>query len=330
MEELMARYLANELSEAEKADFEQRLTENNSLSEEFEQMLQIWHEVQGSDDMAFNTNKAWDSVSVKLTKPDSKTYEFRPRYTFLKIAATLIMVLTAGYFLSDYAGILDSKAELIELVAEGSFEEYQLPDGTLIKLKSNSTITYEVGFGEDHRNLILKGGADFDVVRDERLPFSVSTEKSIVKVLGTSFDLSAYPEKEVELNVREGLVNFTNKDKKDLVNEIRAGQRAIMSEDGSGIITDNVVNDNYAAWWTGKLVFEATPLSEVIEDLENTFSVEIELNGGLGNCALDATYTSNSIKEIIETIQATFVGSEIKVTYQKENSIILDGKACTN
>ena len=126
------------------------------------------------------------------------------------------------------------------------------------------------------------------------------------------------------------MVNFASVSAEDAKNEIPAGKKAVLLADGKNIITEDLTSNNYAAWWTGQLVFNNTPLSQVIKDLEKTFSVSITLKGNLGDCPLNATYSKSSITEIVELIQATFVDSEIEVTYSKENSLILDGKTCTN
>ena len=326
----MAKYLANELSEADSADFEHKLAADSNFNEEFEMSLLAWHESNESEDISFDSDKAWNIVSSKIGKTNTLESKPRPTYTFLKIAATLIIVLSAGYFLSDYNGIIDSPTEPVVLVAHNDFKEFQLSDGSTIKLKANSSISYEEGFGSTHRQLILEGGANFDVNRNENLPFIIKTDKSVLKVLGTSFDLSAYPNKDVELNVREGLVNFTNKSQENVSNEIQAGEKAVLSYSSNDIQTSELTSNNYAAWWTGKLVFEETPMTQVAKDLENTYGVSIELKGGLGNCPLNATYTKDTLNEILELIQATFVESDIQVTYSKENALILEGKACTN
>ncbi len=330
MEELIAKYLADELSEKERLEFEQNLIDNDGLAQELERSLDAWHSVQDSNMNSFNVDAAWGKVSPQIDRTKTVAFQPKPKYTFLKIAATLLIILTSGYFLSDYTGIMEGEPQLIELTAEAGFEEFELPDGTAIKLKANSSISYVQGFGDEHRELTLVGGANFDVTRNENLPFTIRTDKSVVKVLGTSFDLSAYPEKEVELYVTEGLVNFASVSAEDAKNEIPAGKKAVLLADGKNIITEDLTSNNYAAWWTGQLVFNNTPLSQVIKDLEKTFSVSITLKGNLGDCPLNATYSKSSITEIVELIQATFVDSEIEVTYSKENSLILDGKTCTN
>ncbi len=328
----MAKYLANELNEAEKIDFEQKLAANDDLNEEFRLALNAWHSVENSDNQGFDVEKAWGKVAQSTEKNLTRTIPLasRRRFTFLKIAATLIIVLTTGYFLSDYTGVIEREPTSIMHVASTEFKEITLPDGSSIKLKANSTLSYEEGFGDMHRSVELSGGADFDVQRNEALPFVIRTDRSAVKVLGTSFDLSAYPNQSVELNVREGLVNFTSASNEDQINEVAAGTRAILDKKAESISTQEMTNDNYAAWWTGKLVFENTPIAEVAKDLENTYSISIELKGDIRNCPLTATYSNKSLTEIVELIQLTFTDSDIKATYSKENTLILDGKACTN
>ncbi len=333
MEELMAKYLANELSEKERADFESQLAENEVLSEEFESYLNLWHETAQTDGVSFDTNQAWTRMPNQ-TSPKTRVIELerKPRYTFLKIAATLLIVLTAGYFITRPGGVGSSEvstSSTLSVLSTGQeMKEFSLPDGSVIKLNANSKVSYEKGFGTDHRSITLIGGANFDVVRNESLPFIIEAEKSEVEVLGTSFDVSAYPGKEIELNVSEGQVKFSSKVVASKTELVKAGEKAMLSEDGTELERGTVENANYAAWWTRKLIFEQTPFEQVAKDLEKTFWVKIDFSDALKGCPLNAEYENHTLKQVLDKIQISFPASDIKYTFGEENQIKIEGKPC--
>ncbi|OEK02962.1 hypothetical protein BFP97_16155 [Roseivirga sp. 4D4] len=335
MEELMVKYLANELSEEERSEFEKQLVDNEDLKIELEDYLNLWAEGEQSDDLSFDKSQAWNAVADQI-KPQTRivSIERRPKYTFLKIAATLLIVLTAGYFLSETGrnGVnsLIGISSLTEVTTEAEMKEVTLPDGSIVKLNANSKLAYAKGFGETHRNVTLDGGANFDVERIESLPFVIGASKGKVEVLGTSFDVKAYPGKSVELNVTEGTVKFSSVEKEEQAEVVNAGEMAMLSEDGASIEKDIVVDQNYAAWWTRKLVFEKTPFEKVIKNLEETYWVKIDYSDALHNCELTATYENKSLDSVLDLIQVTFVNSQLKVVRTKENQIKLEGKACAN
>ena len=332
MEELMAKYLANELSEKKSTEFESQLVDNEELRNEFEDYLNLWHESEASDQVSFDAGKAWATMPIqKASKGRVIGMQRKPNYTFLKIAATILIVMTAGYFLSDsvketFSSITNTSS--LSIVSTGAeMKQIELPDGSMIKLNGNSEVSYEKGFGTEHRNISLTGGANFDVTRNESLPFIISAEASEVEVLGTSFDVNAYPGKDIQLNVTEGEVKFSSNAKSGLV---KAGERAVISEDGSEMEHGKMKSNNYAGWWTRKLVFENTPFPEVIKDIENTYWIKIDFDKALSNCPLTATYDNKSLDEVLEYLRVTYTGNQLKVVHIKENQIKLEGKACAN
>lgn len=335
MEELMAKYLANELSEKKSTEFESQLVDNEELRCEFEDYLNLWHESEASDQVSFDAGKAWATMPIqKASKGRVIGMQRKPNYTFLKIAATILIVMTAGYFLSDsvketFSSITNTSS--LSVVSTGAeMKEIELPDGSVIKLNGNSEISYEKGFGTEHRNISLTGGANFDVQRNEALPFIIKTETSQVEVLGTSFDFNAYPGKDIKLNVTEGEVKFSSTTVNSNGGLVKAGERAVLSEDGTEMEHGEMKGSNYAGWWTRKLVFENTPFTEAIKDLENTYWVTIDFDKALSNCPLTATYEDESLDSVLALLQATYVGNQLKVVRIKENQIKLEGKACAN
>lgn len=335
MEELMAKYLVNELSEKKRAAFESQLVDNEQVKNEFEDYLNLWHESATPDEVSFDAGQAWSAMPMrKAPKGRIVSLERKPHYTFLKIAATILIVMTAGYFLSDsvqetFSNITNTSS--LSVVSTGAeMKEFELPDGSVIKLNGNSELSYKKGFGTEHRNVTLTGGANFDVQRNETLPFIIKAEASQVEVLGTNFDVNAYPGKDIQLNVMEGEVQFSSIPVITNSDLVKAGERAVLSEDGTKMDHGKVESRNYAGWWTRKLVFENTSFPDAISDLENTYWVKIDFDKALSGCALTATIDNKSLDSALKILETTFIGNQLKVVRTKENQIKLEGKACAN
>ena len=75
-----------------------------------------------------------------------------------------------------------------------------LPDGTLVHLNTNSSLTYQQNFGQDNRKVKLSGEGYFEVKKDAKKKFIVNTEYMDVTVLGTKFNLYAYEDKKHRRN----------------------------------------------------------------------------------------------------------------------------------
>jgi ferric-dicitrate binding protein FerR (iron transport regulator) len=330
MEELVAKYLADELNAKERADFENQLVDDEQLNLELEAQSLIYDLTSEKGTVMFNTEAAWSKVNRRTTPTRVVRFE-RPKYSLLKIAAALLVIAVAGFLVVNNKTEISSSqvSSSLEFTSSAnSFKEYSLPDGSIVKLNANSSLKIDSDFGDSNRIVTLVGEANFDVVRNENLPFIILAGNSRVKVLGTSFNLTSYLDNDIELNVTEGNVEFSSIKNEGVKEQVTKGEMARMDKEGKSIKKDVIKNVNFSGWWTRKFEFENTTLSEVIRNLEDAYWVEIEFNIEIGNCPITGTYENKSIKEIVDLIDITFPNIEVKSF--KENRIILDGKKCTN
>ncbi|WP_421977306.1 FecR family protein [Roseivirga seohaensis] len=323
MEELVAKYLANELNTSERADFESQLIQDEKLRLDLEAYAKVLDLTSNEDNTIFNADTAWNKVNER-TKETKVVKIQRTNFSFLKVAATLLVLAVAGYFI--YNSTLNQEAEGTELASvPHGIKEFTLPDGSLVKLNANAKLTLSKNFGDSNRNVILSGEANFDIVRDEEKPFIIEAGNSTVKVLGTSFNLTTDAEDGVELDVTEGLVEFSSTIT-GAKEQVAKGQSAKLDKTGKVLQKKEMKDTNFSGWWTRKLEYDDTPLSEVFKDLEDTYWVEVDYNEAIGACPLTSTFQGATIEDVIKTIVATF--PEVKLVSFKENQIKLDGKAC--
>jgi transmembrane sensor len=330
MEELMGRYLAGDLSKEERTSFESQLTTDESVSEEFEAYLNVWNLTHDSNaEDVFDTDKAKKEVE-KQTLGETKVIAITPNRSFsvLKIAATVTILAIATYFITTSLNTDQIQKEKISISSEQNLKEVALPDGSIVRMNANSAITYSSDFGETNRNVTLVGEADFDVTSNKNLPFVIDAGASRIEVLGTKFNLSAYNNKNVLLNVTEGRVAFAPKIQMDKGAIVIKGQKAILTIEDNKIDVSEIDNSNFNGWWTRTLVYEKTKLTEVLNDLEKTYWVEFEYDKNLiGDCPLTSTFKNQSIDDIVEIILANYPGMESTKT--EENKIKLFGKGCS-
>src|SRR2546423_14261851 len=92
----------------------------------------------------------------------------------------------------------------------GSRSKLVLPDGSTVWLNAGSKLTYNKDFGNNIREVSLVGEAFFDVMHIPDVPFVIETPTAVVKVLGTSFNVKAYPnETTTETSVIRGRVEIS-------------------------------------------------------------------------------------------------------------------------
>ncbi|HEX2922111.1 MAG TPA: FecR domain-containing protein [Bacteroidales bacterium] len=156
----------------------------------------------------------------------------------------------------------------------GSRVSFNLPDGTTGMLNSGSSISYSMPF-QDNRSVDLKGEAWFDVKHDEAHPFIINTPASNIKVLGTSFNLSAYPDEGyVELVLNRGKVEFLNRQNNEKV-ILNPAERLVLQ---NGKMTKTTIDTTiYNGWKEGKLIFRGDPMGEVAKRIMRWYNVDVVL-----------------------------------------------------
>lgn len=214
----------------------------------------------------------------------AKHVSMRALKWYAGIAAGLLL-LTTSIFIFRWTSLQSALAEkkpltLVKETPKGQKLSIVLPDGTEIKLNSDSRIWYPSRFSGDFREVSLEGEAFFDVVHNEKMPFKVHVGNVTVEVLGTSFNVNAYPENaEVEIALVKGAVkvntgNRTNRNKELFLkpNEMVEINKRDESHQVHSFDPIEVVG-----WKDGYLYFETAGLRETIAKLERWYGVKFEI-----------------------------------------------------
>ncbi|MCE6989716.1 FecR family protein [Dyadobacter sp. CY323] len=159
---------------------------------------------------------------------------------------------------------------------KGGQYEMVLPDGSKVWLNASSSIRFPSVFPASERKVEITGEAYFEVAKDKSKPFKVKFNRSEVQVLGTSFNIMAYPEEgPSRTTLVEGSVFIKNVDQnKRLV----PGQQAAVLSTGQ-IKTQYIALDGALAWKNGMFYFKDASIEEVMRQISRWYDVEIEYSG---------------------------------------------------
>ncbi|CAM3534358.1 FecR family protein [Flavobacterium chungbukense] len=162
-------------------------------------------------------------------------------------------------------------------VPYGKTFKLKLSDGTLVNLNSGTTLRYPEQFGiNGKRNVYLTGEAFFDVAKDKQHPFIVHSDEVDIEVLGTKFNVNAYPEEKTVSSVLvEGSIQMSEKDNPLNAVLLKPNQMAVWQNDSKKIVTKTVDPAFYEAWTLGEITFKNTPFSSIAKIIERTYDVEI-------------------------------------------------------
>lgn len=181
-----------------------------------------------------------------------------------------------------------------------------LPDQTIIVLNRYSSLSYPKRFRGKERKVQLEGEAYFEVSKDTAHPFKVETGNVRVQVLGTHFNIDAYPEDtEIKTTLLEGsvAVSLTGGTGTELV--LSPNESAIYDKEQKSLTlhTENDASEE-VCWQDGILLFKNAPLQEIARKLSNAFRTVIRIEETeLQNYRMTATFTdSESLEEILSLL----------------------------
>ena len=186
----------------------------------------------------------------------------------------------------------------------GSRISFSLPDGTKGWLNSGSSLKYSLPFS-NNRQVAVSGEAWLDVAHDESHPFEITTGNSKVKVLGTKFNLNAYPgENHVEVVLEEGKVEFSTQGLPGSAVEMKPNERLVFRKGKVTIRPTDVAK--YSAWIEGKLVFRADPMIEVARRIERWYNVDVKLmDKDLEKDLISGTFQDDSLEDVFHYLSMT-------------------------
>ncbi|PIA81001.1 hypothetical protein BFR04_14950 [Gaetbulibacter sp. 4G1] len=199
------------------------------------------------------------------------------------------------------------------IIPYGRHSKITLSDGTIVHLNAGTQFVFPEKFIGDKRTVFLSGEAFFEVTSNKEKPFIVKTivEELSVEVLGTKFNVSAYPsDKEVLTVLTEGKVNVVEE---NILNDnktvLKPGQLAAWNKDAESIKVKDVNTDNYTLWTQGLLYFESEPMANVIKKLERFYNIELtfdESTNKLYSTSISGKLDLNdNLKRTLENLEAT-------------------------
>jgi transmembrane sensor len=183
--------------------------------------------------------------------------------------------------------------------------ELQLSDGTIVHLNSGTTLKYPVKFiASENRQVFLDGEAFFDVTKDKTHPFVVNADNLNVRVLGTHFNVSNYPEdKLTDVVLVEGSVGLYTANEKFNAEKntiLKPGFKGSFSKTTNQIKTKAVVTDVYTAWIKGGLTFRDMAFKDITKKLERHYNVSIvNQNSKLSDEKFNASFGDEPIAKVL-------------------------------
>jgi transmembrane sensor len=241
----------------------------------------------------------------------------------MRIAAGLALLMVATYYAYQWTRPVTSP--VVEIIAEKTTAQDTLPDGTTAFLNKRSSITFVEDKKTGERKVELKGEGFFEVKHEETKPFVIEAEETLVRDLGTAFNVKAYPgDDTVEVVVQSGVVQFYTL--KDPGLSLKAGETGLYSKRSKSFIRLTRADTNVFAYKTGVFAFHSTDLRSVVERINEVYDSRISLdNEKIGDCRLTVNFTNEQLDTIVDVIAETL---SLEVERKASREIILKGSGC--
>lgn len=187
-----------------------------------------------------------------------------------------------GQLIYEIKDLQNSDPKAVNQLSTARGESYQLrlPDGTLVWLNAASSITYPVSFSNTAlREVKLAGEAYFEVTKDKKRPFLVNTAHQEIRVLGTEFNVNAYPDDpEIKTTLLKGSIKLSLKEgSEDRI--LKPGEQATLAGTQLSVSTADV--EQAVDWKNGDFIFQSEPLSDLMRRVSRWYNVEVIYANGV-------------------------------------------------
>lgn len=296
---------------------------NGDFPSDTEQNVQRWL-IGGKDSEQKNRvlHDTWNRLEVE---PDRSVYQsldrvkdvlgleqvIQPAGSFslrklLWAVAMLIPVLFGVYFYMDNWSAGRTMVEVT--VPNGEQREFLLPDGSKVWLNAGSTLQYTKRFDGDCRSVLLTGEACFSVMKNKKKPFIVKTTHLSVKVIGTEFNVRAYPaENRTTTTLNSGKVQvqlLSNHITQERTYKLEPNQQLVYQNSGEVQVAD-VMAEEVTDWRNGTLLFDNLLFPEMVQLLERHFGVTVHYSGKITdtNRYYAKFKKESSLKQVLNVLQ---------------------------
>lgn len=335
---LLSKEIGGNISEKERADLQQTLTENRQLKEIYDEIYGFMQDREALSDVDIDArlDEVWDKIAGM---PETGYHISEPRKRIMpsaivwhpqkplqsskhiipvwaRIAAAIAILI--GLSWPAYYYFLP-KQELYSQVMESGDENLYavLDDGTQVWLNKHSRIAYNDRFGEKDRKIHLTGKAFFDVTHRPEVPLTVTARDIDVTVKGTAFNVDA-ASSDIEVALIRGLVAVKDNRRKNTKEILLQSNQKIVVRDGhiisgdSNYVVRDLVQENdtiipETQWLKGSLVFQKQRFSDLAKLMEKRYKVTIKIkNAALAEQRFTGSIKSETLQQMLDALKQSY------------------------
>jgi ferric-dicitrate binding protein FerR (iron transport regulator) len=355
---LLSRKLAREANAQDLLELEQLIQGNPEWQFAVQSIEDIWAIRAEPDELKAETAFAchiqrMNEKNIGYVEPEAEEEAIqmkgRGKKKWFFAAAAMLVAIASWFGIKEISG-KSSGSKFARQVNEitthpGSKTRIELPDGSIVWLNSGSKLTYNGDFNKETREVTLTGEGYFDVAKNKEKPFVIHTSTINVKVLGTVFNLRAYPQdKKTETSLIHGSVEVTIRNRPNNKIILSPNEKLIV-ENGASFLekrkekaanaekdpVENIISVNRITyspvdstiaeteWINNRLVFRDESFEDLAVKMERWYNIKIEINDQrLREYRLSGTFETETITQALDALKIS-----LPFRYEQDGNKIL-------
>ncbi|MEO9474376.1 MAG: FecR domain-containing protein [Cyclobacteriaceae bacterium] len=311
------QFFKGELKPEEAKEFLKWLHSEQSEEDLATEFDRLWfEEMKSRVDNEWSSDEVFDQITklkenqVSITGTPLTVYsssQVTNRYMY-RISAVIGLIIVSVWVLSLFIDSSESSKltdHIIEKVnPPGQKSRLTLPDGSIVHLNADSRIQFQGTFSTK-REVVLEGEAFFEVFEDPSRPFVVRCGRLSTTALGTSFNIRSFKNStKVEVTLATGTVRVDDElsHKSVLLDPF---EQVVLENGNAELIKNTLSSLDLIEWKDGVINFDKVPFSEVINELERWYGVEIQLHGKMKNARCSGTFKDEYLSNILAVLSHT-------------------------
>jgi len=343
--EIVSKYLSNE-ADSKEVKMLNTLLKQPEFRQKYEDIAQKYdNALDTMQSSYFNIERGKRKLHRKIRKYQSgfaPSISTKPEINRRKrnwynvaVSITVIILLSIGGL--NIGNFFNSKSETDKMVTKktnlGQKLIITLIEGTTITLNADSKLKYSSDYGNDSREIYLQGEAYFEVSHNPAKPFVVHSGPISTTVLGTKFNVKAFPkDDDIKVSLVEGKVKVSKKSTTGINRKIilSPNKQLNYNKTSNSEIVSSFKLLNVIGWKDNILKFDDEPFENILNCLERAYGIQFELKDTtLVNYKITANFKQASFRTILQVIKnLTNVNYDTITENNKIRKIIFYQKKC--
>lgn len=306
MKSTIKNYLSGKSSATEQKELLDWIRKEDNLSE-FQSVKKEWKNEIVNENITAEYYQDWKKIQNQLfDQMQSNMNKTQRTMKFFRYAAIFLLVvsLPSLIYLLRQSKTPDQLVYTTVAADFGQISKVVLPDSSEVWINSGSAIKYNNQFSTTNRDIELIGEAFLKVRKNINTPLIVTCADLKVKVLGTEFSVSAYPEESsIQVVLEKGKIELTSTTHTAFRQEMNPGELATFHKNKKELTISNVNTELFTSWKDGIINIYNLPLSELVIKLEKRYNQKFLVDERIKNLPYTFTIKNENLSNILSLIE---------------------------